>query len=188
MNQQSQKDVMSAVAGSPLPGEPVFLVVGKIRRPFGLKGELLMEVHTDFPERLEAGLTVFVGDDQTLFKLKRTRWHSRLLLVAFEGVNDPDAAAVFRNQYVYVKTIERPQLQDGEYYHHQLLGINVVLEDNRILGKLIDILETGANDVYVVLSPEGKEILLPAIEPVILNIDLNRKNMLVRLLPGLLSD
>ena len=188
MKRQLQKEIVNTVKGSPLPGEPVFLVVGKIRRPFGLKGELLMEVLTDFPEGLKAGDSVYVGDNQTINKINFIRWHGRLLLVAFEGIHDPEGAAEYRNQFVYVKTSDRPQLQEGEYYHHQLLGMDVYLEDNRILGKLVNILETGANDVYVVKSTEGKEILLPAIKSVILHIDLNLNRMLVHLIPGLLSD
>ena len=79
-----------------------------------------------------------------------------------------------------------PELPEGEYYHHQLLGLNVITDDGRELGALVDILETGANDVYTVRDADGTEILLPAIPPVILDISLVDRQMRVHLLDGLI--
>jgi 16S rRNA processing protein RimM len=77
-------------------------------------------------------------------------------------------------------------LPEGEYYHHQLIGLNVVSDDGRDLGLLVDILETGANDVYVVRAADGNEVLLPAIPPVILEVRLADRQMRVHLLDGLI--
>jgi 16S rRNA processing protein RimM len=107
-------------------------------------------------------------------------------LIFFAGCQTREEAAEFRNQLVYVRTADRPQLEMGEYYHHQLLGLQVIDEEGQILGSLERILETGANDVYVVRDESGAELLLPAIESVILEIDLDHNQMLVHLLPGLL--
>jgi 16S rRNA processing protein RimM len=71
-------------------------------------------------------------------------------------------------------------LEEGLYYHHQLIGLNAVLEDGQVLGTVQDVLVTGANDVYVILNPEGVEILLPAVNSVILDIDLKTKSMKVK--------
>ena len=174
--------------GSPPTGEPVFLVVGKLRRPHGLLGEILMDILTDFPERLQPGATIYIGADYRSFTIRSLRPHRGGLLVAFDPYNDPESVGILRNQLVYVRADDRPPLPEGEYYHHQLLGLHVISDQGQSLGYLTKILETGANDVYVVRPECGPEILLPAIETVILDIDLERGEIHVHLLPGLLSE
>lgn len=175
-------------AGSPSLGEPVFLVVGKLRRPHGLHGEMAMEVITDFPERIHPGKTVYIGDEHHPVKVRSRRWHGRLLLIAFHQDHKHENAHDFRNHLVYVRSDELPALPDGEYYHHQLLGLRVVSDDGSLIGHFSKILETGANDVYVVLSESGQEILLPGIDSVIQKIDLERGEIRVQILPGLLPE
>jgi len=182
----SQDKTAIAGTGSPPVGEPEYLVVGFLRRPHGVKGEILMDVHTDFPERLKTGLTVFVGDDYLRVIIASRRAHAAGMLVRFRGIKTPEDAGIYRNTWMYVPSANRPELPEGEYYHHQLIGLNVVTDDGRDLGTLMDILETGANDVYVVRDAEGKEILLPAIPPVILDIQLADRQMRVHLLDGLI--
>ena len=172
--------------GSPTVGEPEYLVVGFLRRPHGVSGEMLMSVHTDFPERLKAGKTVFVGDSYQPMVLVSLRPHAAGMLVRFRGIKSPEAAGQYRNTWVYVPTADRPALPDGEYYHHQLIGLNVVTDEGRELGVLADVLETGANDVYVVHDADGTETLLPAIPPVVLEVRLADRQMRVHLLDGLI--
>ncbi len=160
--------------GSPQPGEPVFVVVGKLRRPHGFKGEMLMDVLTDFPQRLRVRKVVYVGEAHEPHTIETIRPQDQALLVAFVGLNDGDAVGMLRNQMVYVKVSDLPSLPEGEYYHHQLMNLRVTDANGNPLGVLTDILETGANDVYVVTTPEGAELLLPAIEKVILKVDLER--------------
>ncbi len=175
-------------AGSSPVGEPAFLVVGKLRRPHGVRGELVMEVITDFPERLEPGVTVYIGEDHQPHEIRSKRPHGALMLITFDAYRDPETAGGLRNQLVYVRADDRPPLAEGEYYHHQLIGLSVVSDVGQRLGQLTQILQTGANDVYVVRPEIGREILLPAIPDVIQDIDLAKGEMLVRLLPGLLPD
>lgn len=172
-------------AGSLSVSEPEYLVVGFLRRPHGLRGELIMDVHTDFPERLKPGLTLFVGDDYEPKVIASRRPHGAAMLVRFRGIKTPEAAGIYRNTWVYVPAANRPALPEGEYYHHQLVGLTVVDENGNPLGVLADILETGANDVYVVKKPDGGELLLPAIPSVILDVDLADRQMKVHLLDGL---
>jgi 16S rRNA processing protein RimM len=185
-NKQSQKNLQPA--GSPVEGEPLFLVVGKLRHSHGLHGEILMEVITDFPERIRQGKTLLIGESHQPMRVASRRVHAGNLLLAFDGIDTPEEVGRLRNQWVYVPTSDRPPLSEGEYYHHQLLGLRVSSDDGLELGCLTDILETGANDVYVVRSESGKEVLLPAIQSVILEIDLDKDRMLVHILPGLLLD
>jgi len=182
----SKKTKATVEPGSPTVGEPEYLVVGFLRRAHGVKGEMLMDVHTDFPERLKTGKTVFVGDDYQPKVIASLRPHAAGMLVRLRGVKSPEDAGQYRNAWVYVPTANRPALPEGEYYHHQLLGLNVVTDEGHDLGVLVDILETGANDVYVVRAADGSETLLPAISPVILEVRLADHQMRVHLLDGLI--
>lgn len=167
--------------GSPLEGGPAFIAVGRLRRPHGVRGEIMMEVLTDFPERLRSGKRVFVGEEHQPMTIARVRPHQNILLVSFRGIDTPEAVAAFRNQYVYVHKSDLPKLPEGEYYHHELLGLSLVDESGRPLGVLEEILETGANDVYLARTPEGKELLIPAIPDVILDINLPARQIRIRL-------
>jgi 16S rRNA processing protein RimM len=172
-------------AGSPQVGEPEFLVVGKLRRPHGVRGEILLEVITDFPERLQPGVTVLVGEQHQQKRIRSRRVHNKGLLVSFDGYTTPETVGTLRNALVYVPTADRPPLPEGEYYHHQLLGLSVLNDEGQDLGRIIQILTTGANDIYVVRGEGGAEILLPAIDAVIREIDLEKGLIYAHLLPGL---
>jgi 16S rRNA processing protein RimM len=173
-------------AGSPATGEPVYLAVGSLRRPHGLRGDIIMEVLTDFPERLRPNTKVFVGEKHEPLTIAHLRGYNKGLLLGFKGYDTPEAIGRFRNMNVYVLTADRPGLPEGQYYHYQILGLNVLDDSGKMLGTLTEILTTGANDVYVV-SQDGKELLVPAIEDVILDVDLDAKTIKVHLLPGLME-
>ena len=166
--------------GSPTPGEPVYLAVGRLRRPHGVQGEIIMDVLTGFPQRLRSGKTVYVGENHEPIRIASVRGHDKAMIVRFSGMTSPEEVGRLRNMNLYVKASELPELPEGEYYHHELLGMTVVDEAGQVLGELDNILETGANDVYLVKTPEGKELLLAAVEEVVLEIDLEKRQMRVR--------
>jgi 16S rRNA processing protein RimM len=178
--QPTRKVIKKDVTGSPQPGEPVFLVVGKLRRPHGFRGEILMEVLTDFPERLKPGKEVFLGDQRLPVKFQSIRPHGNNLLVTFRGVENEVQAGELHNLQVFVRADVLPDLPEGVYYHHQLVGLTVKDESGKIFGKLDEILQTGSNDVYVIRDADGKEVLFPALEDVIISIDLEQQIMIVR--------
>jgi 16S rRNA processing protein RimM len=178
---------MKNTPGSP-DGEPVYLVVGFLRRAHGLRGEIIMDLHTDFPERFQGGRKLFVGDDRRPMTLASARPHAKGMLVKFKGIETSEEAGQLRNQWVYVKSSDLPSLPEGKIYQHELLGFQVVEEDGKPLGELVEIIETGANNVYVVRNESGKEILLPAISSVILGTDPARRLMRVHLLEGLIDN
>ncbi len=171
-------------SGSPA-GEPVYLAIGFLRRPHGVSGEIVMDIHTDFPERIKPGRRVFVGEERQPCELDTVRPRQNGLLVRFRGFTTPEEVGRFRNQWVYVKASDVPPLPEGKHYKFELVGLQVTEENGAPLGTLTEILETGANDVYVVQAENGKEILLPAIPSVILKIDMERRVILVHLLEGL---
>lgn len=177
-----------APAGSGSPtGESVFLTVGFIRRPHGVHGEMIMDIHTDFPERLKPGTKVYVGEEHKPMTIASARPHGTGMLVGLRGLTNPESAGQLRNTWVYVPAKDRPPLPDGKLYQHQILGMRVVTDDGQQLGKLTDIISTGANDVYVVTGENGKEVLLPAIPDVILGYDLPNGEIKVHLLDGLIE-
>jgi 16S rRNA processing protein RimM len=170
--------------GSP-DGEPVYLVVGFLRRAHGVQGEMIMDLHTDFPERFRSGRKLFVGEEHKAMTVEDVRSHAKGLLIKFKGIETPEETARFRNQWVYIKATDAPPLPEGQIYQHELFGFQVLDENETLLGELVEIIETGANDVYVVRNEAGKEILLPAIPSVILELDPIRRFMRVHLLEGL---
>jgi 16S rRNA processing protein RimM len=188
MNPRTSPDQQDNEPGSPEIGEPEFLVVGKLGKPHGIHGEIVMDVYTDFPERLTPGVSVWVGPQHQQVRITNKRPHSRGMLLSFDGYQRREEVAALRNLLVFVRTANRPQLENGEYYHHQLLGMCVIDESGNKLGTLVYIHETGANDVYVVHDDSGAELLIPAIDPVVLEINLEHHQLHVRLLPGLLPE
>jgi 16S rRNA processing protein RimM len=116
------------------------------------------------------------------------RGHARGLLITFEGVDTPESAGTLRNEPVWVLAADRPPLPDGQYYHHQLLGCTVVDEQGGSIGTLSEILVTGANDVYIIRTAMGRELLLPAIAGVVLHIDIHKRMIQVRVPEGIEVD
>jgi 16S rRNA processing protein RimM len=169
------------LTGSPLSSEPAFLVAGKLRRSHGLYGEMMMDIITDFPERMVKGREVYVGESHLPLRIRSSRGNNASLLVSFEGYETPESVADFRNALLYVRTDSLPPLPEGEYYQFQLLGLQVVDEQGALVGTLKEILPTGANDVYIVQPAEGKEVLLPAVPDFILSVELSKRTMRVKL-------
>ena len=184
----SKKNSSNKGSGSPTKGEPDYLIVGYLRRAHGVRGEMVMEIHTDFPERLKPETKVFVGKDYQPMTIATARNHSEGLLIKLNGIDAPEDAARYRNQLVYVTAADRPPLPKGQFYVHELIGFEVVDEEEGLIGKLTEILQTGANDVYVVTQPDASEVLLPVIPSVVLNINADRRQIRVRIIPGLLDE
>ncbi len=176
---------METKQGSPSTSEPVYLVIGKIRRPHGVVGEVLMEVITDFPERIQKGARVFIGEENSIQQIRSARHHNKGIIVSFQGYDLPEEVGIFRNQLVKVQSKDAQPLEEGEYYHHELIGLRVVDIRGRVVGSLVEILETGANDVFIVKTDLGKEILLPVIDEVIENIDVDAGLITVNMISGL---
>jgi 16S rRNA processing protein RimM len=174
--------------GSPIESEPVFVLVGKLRRPHGVKGESLVGVLTDFPERLQPGTQLFLGEEHRPLTIRNRREHHKDMLIIFEEFESREMLEHVRNAPLFVRIADRPELEEGDYYHHQLVGLKVIEENGDNLGRLGEILETGANDVYVVQTNDGQDLLLPAIADVILGVDLEKQQITVRLIPGLRPD
>lgn len=174
----------SNTAGSSAQNEPAYLLIGRLQKTHGIKGEIAMRVITQYPERIRVGKVLFLGEEHKEFSISSIRWKNDLMLIGFDGFDNPEEAAKLTNLEVFSPTRNLPRLPKGQYYHHQLIGLKV-WQEQEYLGELIEILETGANDVYVIQTEGAEELLIPAIPDVIKEIDIDAGTMQVQLLEGL---
>ncbi len=155
--------------------------IGRILAPVGVRGEVKVRPLTDFPERFDPGATVWL--DGVAIVVRRSRWQGRLVYLNLEGVDDRTAAEALRG-----KELQMPEPaaldQEGVFYQHDIVGLSVADLTGKTLGEVFEILSTGANDVYVIRGELG-ELLLPAVEEVVKEIDPAGGRMIVDLLPGL---
>jgi len=165
---------------------PSDLVVGRILAPWGYRGEVKVEILTDFPERFSRLREILVGDERRPYRVQAARLHKGAILLKLGGIDTPEQADALRGEILYVPLSEAMPLGKGEYYHHQILGLTVWTVEGENLGRISEILETGSNDVYVVTG-EGREVLVPALKSVIREVDLEHGRMTVALPPGLLD-
>ncbi len=167
--------------------EPRFLVIGEVLKPHGVRGEVRVLPHTDVPERFTWLETVYLGEENPRpVAVEMARLHQNIVLVKLAGYDDRDAAETLRGELLQVPETEAIPLEEGEYFLYQLEGLAVFSDEGQHLGELTQVLETGANNVFVVSGADG-EILLPDIEEVILDIDFENGRITVHLLPGLLG-
>ena len=164
-------------------GKPAFLAVAKIHKPHGLNGEVSVELLTDFPERLIKGKQVYLGENHFPAQIDTIRKADKKYLISFVDHYSRDSVGSFRNEMVYVQGEDLPVLTNNEYYHHDLIGMRVISIEEKEIGVLIEIILTGANDVYVIKphNQDWKEILIPAIKSVVKKVDIEKKTMTVEL-------
>jgi 16S rRNA processing protein RimM len=166
--------------------EPRFLAIARVVKPWGVRGEIKLEVLTGFPDQIERLKRVYVGSKAVPHDVAHFHWHSGELLLQLADVRDRNAAELLRGQLVQIPHEEAVPLKPGEYYEHQIIGLHVTTTEDEPLGQVVEVLATGANDVYVVQGPRG-QVLLPARVEVVRSIDLEAGTMTVTLLPGLIA-
>jgi 16S rRNA processing protein RimM len=132
---------------------PGFVAVGWVRAARGIRGELTVEPLTDFPQRFQPGATIWASG--TRYAVRRARPHRRALLLELEGIATRDRAEALRGLLLEVPEEELPSLPDGQYYRHQVLGMAVVDREDRVLGRIEEVLETGQTEGHAGLSPSA---------------------------------
>jgi 16S rRNA processing protein RimM len=160
------------------------VVVGKVTRAHGLRGEVTVLPLTDNPDRFTPGNVVYLEDGRAL-SIRDTRDNGARLLVTFEGVGDRTAAEALGGAILVVPESDLPDLPDGTYWPHQLEGCEVVTTSGRSLGSITDVVANPANDIWVTTGPEGEEILVPAIRQVVAEVDVAARRVLVHEVPGI---
>ncbi len=169
--------------------EQDLISVGEIIKAQGIRGEVKVIPHTDNINRFGQIQRVFFKDitGWCELKIQGYREFNGFVLLKFFGIDDLTAANSLGRGLILIPRSERPELQDGRYYYDQIEGLKVFTTDGKYLGAIVRILETGANDVYVV-KDGPRETLIPALKSVIKEIDLKQTRMLVEPLLGLLEE
>jgi 16S rRNA processing protein RimM len=154
-----------------------FVAVGRVLGPFGLKGELKVQSLTENDERFEPGSQLYAGRE--LVTVQQARRAQGFVYLTLRGYLGRANVERFRHAMLQVRESDLPRLPAGEYYRFQLVGLRVVDRQKHEVGVVAEVLETGANDVYRVRQPDGKDLLLAASDDVILDVDLDAGLMLV---------
>ena len=164
------------------------LKVGVITTTHGVRGEVKVFPTTDDAERfLELEYVLLdTGRELRRLDIKNVRFFKNLVILKFDGIDNINDIEKYKGKDLWIPREEAQELGEDEYYIADLQGLNVVLEDGTEFGTLRDVMETGANDVYIIDSNEHGEVLLPAIKECILDVDLEKNTMTVHLLKGIL--
>ncbi len=169
--------------------EPRFLTVGQVVGAHGVRGELRVAIMSDDPGRFARLTRVYMGPDDenpVAYHVESTRLHAGHVLIKLEGCDDRTEALARRGTLLFVPLEEAIPLEEGEYYEHQIVGLEVWTEAGELLGTVADILYSPANEIYVVRdAATRREILLPAIEDVVQDIDLEAGRLVVHVMEGL---
>jgi 16S rRNA processing protein RimM len=173
--------------------QPPYLLLGEILRPHGVRGEIRVRVLTEYPERLPKMSQVYIGNSPEAsanrpVAIERARVQQGYALIKLSGIDTRDQAELLRGQFLMVATQDAVPLEDDEIYLYELIDMTVVTEAGDALGRLMEVIETGANDVYVINSPAYGEVLIPATPEVVLSVDTTTRTIRVRLLDGLLPE
>ena len=164
------------------------LEVGQIVNTFGIKGEVKVTPFTDDINRFDQLEKVYVKTrkEDKLYKVEGVRYHKNMVLLKLEGIENPEQAELLKNAYLEIDREDAIPLKEGQYFIVDLIGLDFYTDEGNILGKVDDIYNTGANDIYVVKDELGKQILLPGIKDVIKEVDLDNEKIIVHLIPGLI--
>ncbi len=154
------------------------IAVARITTPHGVRGEVKLQPLTDFPHRFAETESLLLADGTRMI-LESARLQRDTVLAKFKGMDTPEAWIPFRRQELFITEDALMPLPAGQYYIHQIIGLEVVDESGAVQGTVGDVLQTGSNDVYVVKTSDGKEILLPAIDTVVKRIDVPAGRMVV---------
>lgn len=163
--------------------------VGVISSTHGVRGEVKVFPTTDDPQRFRRlkEVTLDTGRERLSLKIQNVKFFKNMVILKFEGYDNINDIERYRGKELWIRRDQAVDLKKDEYFIADLVGMTVTEEDGRVLGTLTDVIQTGANDVYVVKMENGKEILLPAIRQCILHVDVEAGQMQVHLLPGLLD-
>lgn len=165
-----------------------YLEIGQIVNTNGLKGLLTVNPFTDDIERFEDLKKVYILYNKELIEktIEEVKYKKNQVLLKLKGIDSIEEAEKYRECYLKINREDAIELPKDTYFIVDLLGLEVVTTDNKLLGKIDDIFQTGSNDVYIVKDELGKQILLPAISDVVKKVDLENKKMIVELIEGLI--
>lgn len=157
--------------------------VGKIVNTFGIKGEVKVALYTEDINNFKNNSKVYVNERE--MQVEKSRLQKNMLILKLKGIDNMNDAEDLRGSIIKVDR-SKNGLPEGTYYIADLIGLDVYTEDGNLFGKVTDIYNTGANDIYTVKTQDGKEVLLPAIKDVIKQVDIQNQKIIVHILKGLI--
>jgi 16S rRNA processing protein RimM len=165
------------------------LQVGAVTSTHGIAGEVKVFPTTDDPNRFKKLKSVLLDTGKGMKELQITqvKFFKNMVILRFKDHNKIEDVMSYKGKALYVTRENAVKLKKNEYFIADLIGLSVYEEDGNLLGTLTDVLQTGANDVYVVKMENGKEVLIPAIHQCILSVEPQEGRMMVHLLEGLLE-
>lgn len=165
-----------------------YFEIGQIVNTFGIKGMVKVKPFTENIEQFEELEKIYIKnkDGKKEYKIQEVKYHKQMVLIKFEGIDNPEDADLLRGSYLLINRKDAKPLEEGTYYIVDLLGLEVYTDEGVLLGKVDDIFNTGSNDIYVVKDELGKQVLLPGIDNVIKQVDLENKKIIVHIIPGLM--
>ena len=163
------------------------LEVGKIVNTHGLRGEVKVVPWTDYPEVFEQIEKVYIKgkSGEEIFNIRNLKYQKNNLIIKFDKINTIDEAEKYKNSVLLADREMLGELEEGVYYIVDLIGCKVISDDGRTIGKIDDVINTGSNDIYKTMRDDGKVILIPVIEQVVKNVDIENKIITVHMLEGL---
>ncbi|MDO4482573.1 MAG: ribosome maturation factor RimM [Bacillota bacterium] len=159
--------------------------LGQIVNAVGLKGESKVYPYTDYKERFEELDSLYI--ENKLYNIEKVRYMGEMAIVKFEGVSDRNAAEALKGKYLYVDRENARELGEDEYFIPDLIGIEVKDEDGGAVGKLSDVIQNAAHDVYEIEMADGRKFMIPAVGEFVLDVDMDRRVMTVRLIEGMID-
>ncbi len=167
-----------------------FVVVGKVVKPHGIRGEFCIKSFADSPLLFDEVPQLFLDRGRGRPKplsMKTWRMHKGMVLMTAAGVSDRNMAEELRGLNVLVRTADLPEIEDDDFYLYELEGFAVGLEDGEDIGTLSGFIETPTQDVWVITAPDGREILLPGVPEFIVQVDADAQRIVVDPPEGLLE-
>ena len=161
------------------------IMIGKIVNVVGLKGEVKVYNYSDSDEIYRTTEAVYVGDD--LVGIENVRLQKNMVILKLAGITDRDGAEAVRGKELFITESDLPELPEGQYYIRDLIGMTVKEENGEILGKVSDVLQNTAQDIFEVENADGRKILIPKVDQVVLEIDKAAGEIRVRLIEGMLD-
>lgn len=146
------------------------IIIGKIGAAHGVRGDMKVYPLTDFPDRFNTIKKAFIDDKE--IDIISTRYQNNFVVMKVKGVNSREEVARYTNKLLKINRSDVPPLNEGEYYSFDIIGLKVINQDDVVLGEIIEILKTGSNDVYITKTPEGKQLLIPALKKVVTEINI----------------
>lgn len=161
------------------------LELGKVVNTHGIRGEIKIQPWCDYPEIFDTLDYIYIGGER--YEIRRSRFHKNCIIAQVEGVNNINEAELMRNKIVTIEREVLGELPEGTYYIADLEGLEVRTADGKILGNIKEVIRTGSNDVYVLDNDEKKPILIPVIEQVVKEVNIDGGYVEVELMKGLID-